>query len=50
MISYELPEILGMSDRVIVMHEGQIVANWMRRTQQRNGHDLRQCQMSEVSE
>jgi len=24
MISSELPEILGMSDRIIVMHEGQI--------------------------
>jgi len=26
MISSELPEILGMSDRVFVMREGQIVA------------------------
>ena len=24
MISSELPEVLGMSDRVIVMHEGRI--------------------------
>jgi ABC-type sugar transport system ATPase subunit len=25
MISSELPEVLGMSDRIIVMHEGRIV-------------------------
>ena len=24
MISSELPEVLGMSDRIIVMHEGRI--------------------------
>jgi ABC-type sugar transport system ATPase subunit len=27
MISSELPEILGMSDRILVMHEGHIVAD-----------------------
>ena len=26
MVSSELPEILGMSDRIIVMHEGKAVA------------------------
>ncbi len=30
MISSELPEILGMSDRVLVMREGQIVAEFSR--------------------
>ena len=28
MISSELPEILGMSDRIAVMHGGTIVASW----------------------
>jgi ribose transport system ATP-binding protein len=26
MISSELPEILGMSDRILVMHEGRVAA------------------------
>ena len=30
MISSELPEILGMSDRIIVMHEGRIKGEIMR--------------------
>jgi len=30
MISSELPEILGMSDRILVMREGEIVAEFMR--------------------
>jgi ABC-type sugar transport system ATPase subunit len=27
LISSELPEVLGMSDRILVMHEGHLVAN-----------------------
>jgi len=27
MVSSELPEIIGMSDRIIVMREGRIIAN-----------------------
>jgi rhamnose transport system ATP-binding protein len=30
MISSELPEILGMSDRVLVMREGRIAGLWKR--------------------
>ena len=30
MISSELPEILGMSDRIIVMHEGRVKGELMR--------------------
>ena len=26
MVSSDLPEVLGMSDRIVVMHEGRIVA------------------------
>jgi len=31
MISSELPEVLGMSDRVLVMHEGRIKAEFKTR-------------------
>jgi ABC-type sugar transport system ATPase subunit len=30
MVSSELPEILGMSDRVLVMHEGRITGEFTR--------------------
>ena len=30
MVSSELPEILGMSDRVLVMHEGRITGEFSR--------------------
>ena len=30
MISSELPEVLGMSDRVLVMREGRLVAEFAR--------------------
>jgi rhamnose transport system ATP-binding protein len=30
MISSELPEVLGMSDRVLVMREGRLVAEFTR--------------------
>ena len=30
MISSELPEVLGMSDRILVMREGRIVAEFAR--------------------
>jgi ABC-type sugar transport system ATPase subunit len=30
MISSELPEILGMSDRIVVMHEGRVKGELMR--------------------
>src|SRR5262249_49519428 len=30
MISSELPEVLGMSDRILVVHEGRLVAQFVR--------------------
>lgn len=37
MISSELPEVLGMSDRILVMHEGRITGelNWKEATQEK---------------
>jgi ABC-type sugar transport system ATPase subunit len=32
MISSELPEVLGVSDRILVMHEGRITAQFTRDT------------------
>lgn len=40
MISSELPEILGMSDRVIVMREGRIMADIERSSQHFNAEDI----------
>ena len=42
MISSELPEVLGMSDRILVMRGGRIVAELDRRgSQSRDDHDAR---------
>ncbi|MCK9907309.1 D-xylose ABC transporter ATP-binding protein, partial [Frankia sp. Cpl3] len=30
MISSELPEVLGMSDRILVMHEGRVTGEYLR--------------------
>ena len=30
MVSSELPEVIGMSDRIIIMHEGEITGEMMR--------------------
>ena len=37
MISSELPEVLGVSDRILVMREGQLVKelNWKEATQEK---------------
>jgi ribose transport system ATP-binding protein len=40
MVSSEMPEILGMSDRVIVMRKGKIMANIDRNSKQFNQEDI----------
>ena len=45
MISSELPEIMGMSDRILVMREGQLVAEFER--QQATQEIVAEAMMSE---
>ena len=39
MISSELPEIIGMSDRIMVMHEGRIMGTRFGGSNRRTDHD-----------
>ena len=42
LVSSELPEVLGMSDRILVLHEGRITGEFTpRRCYSREGHGLR---------
>jgi ABC-type sugar transport system ATPase subunit len=43
MISSEMPEILGMSDRIIVMHEGKIKGEFDNSTQQITAEQVMNC-------
>lgn len=38
MISSELPEVLGMSDRVMVMHEGELMGTLIAAKRPRKSH------------
>ncbi|MBA7470472.1 Ribose import ATP-binding protein RbsA [subsurface metagenome] len=46
LISSEIPEILGMSDRVVVMHEGRVAALFNR--QEANSENLVKAAVGEV--
>ena len=52
MISSELPEILGMSDRILVMRDGKIVAEYSREeaTQEQIGADMMDANASKIVE
>jgi ABC-type sugar transport system ATPase subunit len=43
MVSSEMPEILNMSDRILVMHEGSITCNFV--TQKAKAEDILNCAM-----
>jgi rhamnose transport system ATP-binding protein len=45
MISSELPEVLGMSDRILVMRQGRLVAEFSRA--EANQHDVGAAMMSD---
>ncbi len=48
LISSELPEILGMSDRVVVMHEGDVTAVFNRR--EMNQEQIMRAALGETKE
>ena len=43
MISSEMPEILAMSDRIVVMHEGRIAGTWIVLKRRRSDYGLRRA-------
>lgn len=40
MVSSELPEVLGMSDRIVVVHEGKLVESYHNKKLRKKNHDV----------